>query len=83
MSRRNLDIGLPLGNLTSQLLVNIYMNKFDQFVKRESVEDIWPEVPSYEHGRHGNLILVADRLSRNEYPEDGRLGYTPLIVLYW
>ena len=27
--------GLPLGNLTSQLLVNIHMNKFDQFVKRE------------------------------------------------
>ena len=25
--------GLPLGNLTSQLLVNIYMNEFDQFVK--------------------------------------------------
>lgn len=25
--------GLPLGNLTSQLLVNIYMNKFDQFMK--------------------------------------------------
>ena len=25
--------GLPLGNLTSQLLVNVYMNKFDQFVK--------------------------------------------------
>ena len=28
-----LDKGLPLGNLTSQLLVNIYMNEFDQFVK--------------------------------------------------
>lgn len=27
--------GLPLGNLTSQLLVNIYMNKLDHFVKRE------------------------------------------------
>ncbi len=27
------DTGLPLGNLTSQLLVNVYMNKFDQFVK--------------------------------------------------
>ena len=26
-------VGLPLGNLTSQLLVNIYMNKFDQFSK--------------------------------------------------
>ncbi len=25
--------GLPLGNLTSQLFVNIYMNKFDHFVK--------------------------------------------------
>ena len=29
------EIGLPLGNLTSQLLVNIYMNEFDQFMKRE------------------------------------------------
>lgn len=27
-------VGLPLGNLTSQLLVNIYMNEFDHFVKR-------------------------------------------------
>lgn len=26
-------IGLPLGNLTSQLFVNIYMNEFDQFAK--------------------------------------------------
>ncbi len=28
-------VGLPLGNLTSQLLVNVYMNEFDQFVKHE------------------------------------------------
>lgn len=27
--------GLPLGNLTSQLLVNIYMDEFDQFVKHQ------------------------------------------------
>ncbi len=27
--------GLPLGNLTSQLLVNIYMNEFDHFMKRK------------------------------------------------
>jgi RNA-directed DNA polymerase len=26
-------VGLPLGNLTSQLLVNIYMNEFDLYVK--------------------------------------------------
>lgn len=31
-------VGLPLGNLTSQLLVNIYMNEFDQFVKNELKE---------------------------------------------
>ncbi len=27
--------GLPLGNLTSQLFANIYMNEFDQFVKHD------------------------------------------------
>ncbi len=27
--------GLPLGNLTSQLFCNVYMNEFDQFVKHE------------------------------------------------
>ena len=29
------DKGLPLGNLTSQLLVNIYMNEFDQYIKHK------------------------------------------------
>ena len=29
------DVGLPLGNLTSQLFVNVYMNEFDQFVKHK------------------------------------------------
>lgn len=28
-------VGLPLGNLTSQLFVNIYMNEFDQFMKHD------------------------------------------------
>lgn len=28
-------VGLPLGNLTSQLLVNIYMNEFDQLLKHQ------------------------------------------------
>ncbi len=27
--------GLPIGNLTSQIFANIYMNEFDQFVKNE------------------------------------------------
>lgn len=29
------EMGLPLGNLTSQLFANIYMNEFDRFVKQE------------------------------------------------
>ena len=29
------EVGLPLGNLTSQLLVNVYMNEFDQYVKHK------------------------------------------------
>jgi hypothetical protein len=28
-------LGLPIGNLTSQLYSNVYMNPFDQYVKRE------------------------------------------------
>ncbi len=31
-------IGLPLGNLASQLLVNIYMNEFDRYVKHSLKE---------------------------------------------
>ena len=27
--------GLPIGNLTSQLLSNVYLNEFDQFMKRD------------------------------------------------
>ncbi|HCP08684.1 MAG TPA: hypothetical protein DIT25_02720 [Candidatus Moranbacteria bacterium] len=30
-----IGVGLPLGNLTSQLFVNIYMNKSDQFMKHK------------------------------------------------
>ncbi len=32
---KNSQVGLPLGNLTSQLFINIYMNEFDQFVKHK------------------------------------------------
>jgi len=31
----NLGVGLPLGNVTSQLFINVYMNELDQFIKRE------------------------------------------------
>jgi len=32
-SSKALGVGLPLGNLTSQLLVNVYLNELDQFIK--------------------------------------------------
>jgi len=34
-SKQYKKVGLPLGNLTSQLFVNVYMNKFNQFVKHK------------------------------------------------
>lgn len=34
-SAKQNGVGLPLGNLTSQLFVNIYMNEFDQFMKHK------------------------------------------------
>lgn len=34
-SKEGVPKGLPLGNLTSQLLVNIYMNEFDHFIKNK------------------------------------------------
>ncbi|MFA6392932.1 MAG: reverse transcriptase/maturase family protein [Candidatus Paceibacterota bacterium] len=52
--------GLPLGNLTSQLLVNIYMNEFDQFVKREL------KVKYYERYADDFVIFSEDK----EYLED-------------
>ena len=36
-----------------------------------------------QYDRDGNLLLISERLARQEYPEDGRLGYTPLIFLFW
>ncbi len=47
--------GLPLGNLTSQLFVNIYMNEFDQFVKHR--------VKAKYYIRYADdfVILLADR----------------------
>lgn len=47
--------GLPLGNLTSQVLVNIYMNEFDQFMKREL------KVKYYVRYADDFVILSEDR----------------------
>jgi retron-type reverse transcriptase len=55
-SNGKVGVGLPLGNLTSQLLVNVYMNKFDHFVKREL------KVQYYIRYADDFVFLSADRL---------------------
>jgi len=50
-------IGLPLGNLTSQLLVNIYMNEFDQFVKNKI------KAKCYIRYADDFVVLSRDRVS--------------------
>lgn len=52
--------GLPLGNLTSQLLVNVYLNEFDQYVKHQLKEHY------YIRYADDFIILSHDR-ARLEY----------------
>ena len=47
--------GLPLGNLTSQLLVNIYLNEFDQYIKRDL------KVKDYIRYADDFVVLSQDR----------------------
>lgn len=53
-------VGLPLGNLTSQLLVNVYMHEFDMYLKQEL------RVRYYIRYADDFVILSSDR----EYLED-------------
>lgn len=54
-TENKIGVGLPLGNLTSQLLVNVYMNEFDQFVKRVL------KVKYYIRYADDFIILSADK----------------------
>lgn len=68
----NIGKGLPLGNLTSQLLVNIYMNEFDQFVKHvlkqryyiRYADDFVIMADSYEE-----LIIVLSKVHKFLFSE--------------
>ncbi|MEX2014027.1 MAG: reverse transcriptase/maturase family protein [Parcubacteria group bacterium] len=72
--------GLPLGNLTSQLLVNIYMNEFDQFVKHKLkvkyyiryADDFVILHQSKDHLtylRHGVNMFLEEKLKLSLYPD--------------
>ena len=66
------DIGLPLGNLTSQLFANIYLNALDQFCKRvlglkyyvRYADDIIIIIKNKEYARQ---VLKAVRWYVDEY----------------
>lgn len=54
-SSTSTSVGLPLGNLTSQLLSNVYLNEFDQYVKHH-LKAQW-----YVRYADDFLILSPDR----------------------
>lgn len=56
-SRRNLFdcCGVPIGNLTSQIFANIYMNEFDQFVKQNL------KVKNYARYTDDFIIISSDK----------------------
>ncbi len=57
----NAGVGLPLGNLTSQLLVNVYMNEFDQYMKHVFKEKY------YIRYADDFVILSADKNHLEEF----------------
>ncbi|MFA5024377.1 MAG: reverse transcriptase/maturase family protein [Patescibacteria group bacterium] len=52
--------GLPIGNLTSQLFANIYLNELDQFVKREL------KIKHYARYTDDFIIISQDKLFLEE-----------------
>jgi retron-type reverse transcriptase len=60
-SGKKTGAGLPLGNLTSQLLINVFMNKFDQFALREL------KAKYYVRYADDFVILSADKTELENY----------------
>lgn len=53
--------GIPLGNLTSQIFANIYLNELDQFIKHQL------KIKNYLRYADDFVILDADRSHLNTY----------------
>ncbi|MBI4089463.1 MAG: group II intron reverse transcriptase domain-containing protein [Candidatus Levybacteria bacterium] len=64
LARRGLassNRGIPLGNLTSQIFANIYLNELDQFVKHKL------KVKYYLRYADDFIVLDSDRSNCNQY----------------
>ncbi len=60
-SERGEGKGIPLGNLTSQIFANIYMNELDQFIKQEL------KIKYYIMYADDFVILAADNKDFDQY----------------
>ena len=60
-SKRVEHCGMPIGNLTSQMFANIYMNELDQYVKREL------SVHHYIRYMDDMILLAEDKKKLHEY----------------
>jgi len=63
----------------SEWLPNYYCSKLIYWIDKQMFCPL--RIEQYDSA--GKLRMIAERLERAEYPEDGRRGYTPLVVLYW
>lgn len=85
MSNAPEDCGLPIGNLTSQLFSNVYMNPFDQMVKRillfnhygRYVDD--SDTICADRQRLENAIPVMRDFLKGELGLDMHMGKTQII----
>jgi len=79
------DCGMPIGNLTSQLLSNVYLNPFDQMVKRllrflhygRYVDD--SDTISSDRQRLADAIPVMRDFLKDELCLDMHMGKTQII----
>lgn len=85
MANAPADCGMPIGNLTSQLFSNVYMNPFDQMVKRvlyfmhygRYVDD--SATISSDRQRLTDAITVMRDFLRDELCLDMHMGKTQII----
>ena len=68
------DVGMPIGNLTSQLFANIYLNELDQYCKHEL------KIRRYIRYMDDIIILASDKKILKHYKE--RIEYFLNEVLF-
>lgn len=66
--------GLPIGNLTSQLFANVYLNELDQFCKNELKL-------KYYFRYVDDIVILSDSYSRSEFVKLYRLMQNKISIL--